>query len=31
MSTTHVVAGQIATIGPFGEIVIERAARKETA
>jgi N-methylhydantoinase A len=25
MSTTHVVAGQVATIGEFGEILIERA------
>jgi N-methylhydantoinase A len=26
MSTTHMVAGQVATIGRFGEIYIERAA-----
>jgi N-methylhydantoinase A len=25
MSTTHVVAGQVATIGKYGEILIERA------
>ena len=31
MSTTHIVAGQVATIGRYGEIVIERASSESHA